>query len=93
MRRQPETEREEEKEPEAPSPRTCPAKERTDRRAQEGRGLRRKRGTTNRTTPTAHNYCVNGRLREEEDDEDQEQDKKADDDDVDGNELDNVPSF
>ena len=44
-------------------------------------------------TLTAHNYCVNGRLREEENDEDQEQEKKADDDDVDGNEHDNVPSF
>jgi hypothetical protein len=93
MRRQPETEREAEKEPEAPSPRTCPAQERTDRRAQEGRGLRRERVATNRMTLTAHNYCVNGRLREEENDEDQEQEKKADDDDVDGNEHDNVPSF
>ena len=53
----------------------------------------RERETINITTPTAHNYCVNGRLREEEDDEDQEQEKKADDDDVDGNEHDNVPSF
>ena len=47
----------------------------------------------NRTTPIAHNYCVNGRLREEEDDEDQEREKQTDDGDVDGNEHDNVPSF
>ena len=40
-------------------------------------------------TLTAHNYCVNGRLREEENDEDQEQEKKANDDDFDGNERDN----
>ncbi len=62
-----------------------PAQERTDRRAHEGRGLRRERERERE----GHNYCVNGRLCEEEDDEDQEQDKKADDDDVDGNERDN----
>ena len=81
MQRQPETAGDRDRTQLAPSPRTWPAQERTDRRAQEGKGLRRER--------EGHNYCVNGRLSEEEDDEDQEQDKKADDDDVDGNEHDN----